>query len=43
MAVADGFLDRTRNGAGIAWIAAAVAVALALATWWTRRKRTLED
>ncbi|ALX03313.1 MULTISPECIES: hypothetical protein [Aeromicrobium] len=43
VAVADGFLDRTRNGAGIAWIAAAVAVALALATWWTRRKRTLED
>jgi hypothetical protein len=43
VAVADGFLDRTSNAAGIAWIAAAAAVVLAAATWWTRRKRSQED
>lgn len=42
VAVADGFLDRTRNGAGIAWIAVGAAVVLATATWWSRRRRSQE-
>ncbi|WP_162237300.1 hypothetical protein, partial [Aeromicrobium sp. Leaf272] len=43
VAVAEGVLDRARLGAGLTWIATAVGVVLAIATWWTRRKSHQES
>jgi hypothetical protein len=43
VAVAEGVLDRASAGNGVAWILTAVGVALAIATWWSRRKNAQED
>lgn len=43
VAVAEGFTDRARLGAGVTWIAVTAGIVLALCTWWSRRKKHQED
>lgn len=42
-AAVQGFADRARAGDGVLWIATVGGIALAVATWWSRRKHSQED
>jgi hypothetical protein len=43
VAVAEGWQDRASAGNGVAWLLTAAGIALAVATWWSRRRRPQED